>query len=84
MQQNCRGAAHMQRVVAGVGNNWYWLAGTLRAGLSFEHGVLRLGRVARGAPNKSPVVVTVKPAIKAGNEIRTRDIHVGNVMIDHT
>ncbi len=54
MQQNCRRAAHMQRVVAGTGNNWHWLAGTFQGGLGIEGGVVRFGRVARCGASKRP------------------------------
>ncbi len=41
MQQKRRRAAHMQRVVAGTGNEWHWMAVTLQDGSGSERGVVR-------------------------------------------
>ncbi len=54
MQQKRWRAAHMQRVVAGTGTNWHWLAGTFQAGLGMEDGAVRFGCVARCGASKRP------------------------------
>ena len=40
MQHERRDAAHMQRLVAGLGTGWHWLAGTLQGGSDSECGVV--------------------------------------------
>ena len=76
-------AAHMQRIcsarrhcAAVSGSVWQRSDGR-------EAGVEMATQVASGAElgaqDKGPAAVTVGPLIEAGDEIRTHDIHVGNV-----
>jgi len=54
MQHERRDAAHMQRLVAGLGTGWHWLAGTLHGGSGSERGVVRFRRVASCGASKRP------------------------------